>query len=226
MRIPTAGMVFVRAALLLLGISIGTRASASVEAATGETHNQGVIYVLEHLKTVPPRSELNAKVLSLTRKYCESAGLDCPGKIAIPQFPLQDDLIVTASGGSAALRKEYRSLITTIRAAKDIPTLEIALKTLEQQADAVLKRPERKRFADAVLIAISSARLWAPVALGGRGGGHIKLPPGGKPVDGIDWNEVAEVDMEGCIEFFLEGCVEGAVAFSTIDILIQLYTNE
>jgi hypothetical protein len=226
MKNPAAGRVFVQAAFFLLSVSCGARAAASMEATTGETHNRGVAYVLEHMKTVPPKADLDSKVLSLTLKYCKSAGLDCPGKITIPQFPLQDDLIVAASGGSAALQREFKSLLTTVRTAKDIPSLEVDLKNLEQQADTVLKRPERKRFADAVSVAISSARLWAPVALGGRGGDHIRLPPGGKPVADIDWGEVAEVDLEGCMEFFLEGCIEGAVAFSAVDILIQLYTNE
>jgi hypothetical protein len=212
---------------MLAALSFHSLAAEAMDLSAGEIDNRGVGFVLGHIKVVPPKSQLNSQVLALTLKFCRKSGLDCSRNVQIPEFPPQDNLIIAASGGSQALRKEYRALATTIRTAKDIPSLEASLAVLEQQAATILSRPERKRFSDAVSIASSSARLWAPVKLGGRGGGHVVLPPGGRPASDIDWGEVAATDVDGCIDFFLEGgCAEGAVAFSAIDILQQLNGDE
>ena len=190
-------------------------------ASTGQQHNQGVAFVLDHMKAVPPKSELDADVVKLTLKFCRKSGLDC-GRPVLPEFPLQAPLLIGSIEGSAQFKIECRALVSTVRAAKDVPSLEVSLAALEQQAATVLDAREKKRFSDAVSIASASARLWAPVALGGRGGGKIIIPPGGKPPSDIDWREVAVADAIGCAIFFEIGCIPGAVALSVADIVHQL----
>jgi hypothetical protein len=193
----------------------------------GELHNDGVRYVLERLKKVPKKKELQSSVTNLVAEYCTTIGMRCSVLVPVPSFPLNMTRIINSSAGSRELKSKLRSLFQAIPKARNIPDLEASLTRIEREASGTLSRPESEHFSNVVSIARSSARLWAPVDQGGRNGASIVLPArvstgsGGGPALKINWAEVAAADAFGCA---VSGpfCVAGAILYSVADILLQL----
>ena len=192
-------------------------------STAGKLHDDGVRYVLARLELSNPAS-LRIQIVRLAHEYCvgvrPATGMQCANQTWYPTFPLDGVALVDSVEGSPEFKQHLRSLVVTSRAASTLTAYVRAVDGAERSAGLQLRGSERAHFADAAAIARSSATLWAPTSQGGRNGGDVR--PSGWDFKPIDWNEVAEVDMTGCLVTLEFGCVEGAIIASTANIIKQL----
>jgi hypothetical protein len=193
-----------------------------------EAHTNGVRYALNQLRQLPTAEQSPPEAVRLTREYCASIAMDC-GNVPMPPSRVDALVVVRGMVGSSTLKEHAVELLGALRGAPTLREFEARATRIERKADRFLASEERERFADFAAIARGSARLWAPVGQGGRGGRGITLPATtGSARKDINWKEVAAADAAGClagIEFGPPGCVAGAIAFSVADIIHQLLAS-
>jgi hypothetical protein len=198
-----------------------TMAAASAANPAAAMHEAGVRYVLEHLGSTP-RDRMAARVRQLTTEYCTKAHCS-PSGLRAPSARLSEEAMIEEVRGSAALKAEARRFAAAVRAARNVTEVRSASLASVAHARKRLGALEFRRFSRSVEIGVSSAALWAPRKLGGRGGGGITFPAGGSSAQmDIDWHEVGEADTMGCLATIEIGCIDGAIVASAANIAWQL----
>ena len=189
--------------------------------AAGEVHNEGVRYVFANIERMPDRNNMVATFNAQIQTYCRTIGRTCASFDRNPADSSTLEELLASGRASPAFNDSVRALFRPLQEGGSFRTVDRALAVAERNGRAGLHSIEREHFANIASIARSSARLWAPVADGGQGGGGVRFQPGTARKD-IDWKEVAAADAEGCLATLPIGCVEGAIVASLIDIAIQL----
>jgi len=216
------------ASTLLIGLLAGNSGFAQEERrevrnfntkSLGEIHNEGVKYVLEHIKVVPPRDKVVPLIIRLTNEFCASSREDC-GTLRPDWQPTSPEKFLSTLHGTEAFKENFRSLIQITQSNKTAMTgrmlqqYQISLDKLERTANGKLKGEERTRFLGALSVARASAIFWAPTQAGGLNGRHYlvdtNLPNGG--TDEIDWGAVGTADWAGEVFGGPAGGVAASVA--------------
>ncbi|MBZ5525386.1 MAG: hypothetical protein LAP21_24430 [Acidobacteriia bacterium] len=193
----------------------------------GEIHNDGVKYVLEHIKKVPPRDKLGPLIARLTNEFCVKSRVDC-GTLKPDWQPSNTEQLLSTLGGSEAFKENIGSLFRLTQSEiamtkHSLQQYQTSLDELEKTAERKLTGEERTRFLGAISVARSSAVFWAPKEAGGLDGRHFlnatNLPSTGSKKK-VNWDAVVRADLSG----LLQGGLGQAVGDSVHNLIDQLLT--
>jgi hypothetical protein len=223
---PAMSVTLAAIAVVALSSHLGGPSPAAAEEAksAGEMHNEGVQFVLQHLKQVPSRQELRSTINGLASEWCATAHLQCSQVSVPPKLPLSTEAALAFVNGSPELKRDLGSVLDLFTSGGDTTSLQQLEQSLDQIEKASLEKlspAERPILSEAISVATSSAKFWAPKAEGGLDGRSFLQPSGGRPVAfKIPWKKIAGSDLEGCISCFFgggaHGCIACAVVFSVV----------
>jgi hypothetical protein len=204
----------------------------------GEMHNEGVKFVLEHLTGLPRREDVNAVALAMTQDYCASIDQDCHWLKAPAKLPRDPQILIYRLQGSRPLRDRAKSVFDIVaimdqrpRNARSLRRFERTLNHLESSYRRPLNATDSVKLSNLVSVGGSSGKFWASRREGGLEGISNFAEA---PAVQIDWVAIVVADIEGCIwgmetvpvpipEVETGACIAGAILFSSIEAINQLY---
>ncbi len=186
-----------------------TSEPALVSTDIGEVHNAGVRYVLEGMRPGLSDAEAQRIIIDRGTDYCRDTG-KCPWRWPPDRgprwpYPTTTDAIVQASDGSPSWKMRLDQMLRAMEKAETLETFNAAADRALAAGGEPLTAEESRRLADAVAIGKASARMWAPVAMGGEGG--FSGPWTEDAAAKIDWGDIAVADLVGCALGWETGCI-------------------
>lgn len=191
-----------------------TTDTTPVVSDIGELHNAGVRYVVARLQPGLPDADAKRVIWDGSTDWCRDTGhFPCPGPERGWPFPPDPERAVASTTGSPAFKAKLGALLRGMAQAENVDAVNSAVAEAMAMPGEPLNDAEAKRLADVASVARASARMWAPVSLGGEGGvkGPISESPAAKA---IDWGDVALADAIGCALGWETGCLAAGIISS------------